>query len=91
MVSVLATDQFGLSLWQQTWKRPAHSQLPLGPVDVLAAVRPTKKPQYKSISSLHSLLIHLYSPHPLLHLHFDPMPILALPRAPCIVVMDNAP
>jgi hypothetical protein len=27
----------------------------------------------------------------LLHLHFDPMPVLALPQAPCIVVVDNAP
>jgi len=68
----------------------SHSQLPLGPVDALAAVRPTKNPQYESISSLHLLLLHLYSPHLLLHLHLDPSPVLALPRAPCIVVMDNA-
>jgi hypothetical protein len=37
------------------------------------------------------LLLHLHSPHPLLHLHFDPSPVLALPRAPCIVIVDNAP
>ena len=63
-------------------------------------VRPTKKPQYKTISSPHPLLLHLHSPHsllhlhspyPLLHLYFDPSPILALPRAPCIVIVDNAP
>ena len=69
----------------------SHSQLPLGPVDALAAVRPTKKPQYESISSPHPLLLHLHSPHPLLHLQFDPSPVLALPRAPCIVIVDNAP
>jgi hypothetical protein len=91
MPSILAADQSGPSVWQQTLKHPACSQLPSSPVGALVVVRSTKKLQYKSISSPHQLVLLLHSPHTLLHLHFDPSRVLALPRAPCIVIMDNAP
>jgi hypothetical protein len=56
-----------------------RSPTPLGLDGTLAAVGPTKKLQYEAISSSYPLL-NLHSPH---------LPMLALPLAPCIVIVDN--